>query len=218
MADFVAARRAMVESQIRTVKVNDERIVAAMRALPREAFVPAHLRPIAYVDEDLRIKGERHMTEPMVLARLVQAAEVAPTDAALVVGCTTGYGVALLAALADTVVGVEDDADFVAHADRALAALEIDNGAVVQGRLADGYPRQAPYDVIVIEGRCGEVPERIVTQIAPGGRLVTVLGPRHAGKATLLHRAAGGAIGRRALFDASMAPLRSFARAAPFQL
>ena len=218
MADFATARRAMVESQIRTVKVDDERIVAAMHAIPREAFVPAHLRAIAYVDEDLRIKGERYLTEPMVLARLVQAAEVAATDAVLAVGCTTGYAVALLAALADTVVGVEDDADLVAHAERALSALEIDNGAVVQGRLADGYPRQAPYDVIVIEGRCGEVPERIAAQIAPGGRLVTVLGGRHAGKATLMHRGAGGAIGCRTLFDANVPALRSFARETPFRL
>lgn len=218
MADFAAARRAMVESQIRAVKVDDERIVAAMRAIPREAFVPEHLRAIAYVDEDLRIKGERYMSEPMVLARLVQAAQVGPDDAALVVGCTTGYAVALLAALADTVVGVEDDAELVAHADRVLLSLEVDNGAVVEGRLADGYPRQAPYDVIVIEGRCGEVPERIAAQLAPGGRLVTVLGARHAGKAALMYRGAGGAIGRRVLFDANVPALRSFAREARFQL
>jgi len=208
----------MVESQIKTVKVNDESIIDALLMTPREIFVPEHLRSIAYVDEDLRIKGDRYVTEPMVLARLLQAAEVQVSDAVLVVGCTTGYAVALLARLVDTVVGLEDDAELVAHADKALSDLGIDNGVVVQGNLADGYPKQAPYDVIVIEGCCGEVPAGMTDQLAEGGRLVTVVDDRGVGKATLMRRGTGGALGRRILFDANVPPLRSFAREPEFQL
>jgi len=218
MVDFTKARQAMVEGQIKTVKVNDESIIDALLVTPREVFVPEHLRSIAYVDEDLRIKGDRYVTEPMVLARLLQAADTRSSDAALVVGCTTGYAVALLARLVDTVVGLEDDAELVAHADKALSDLGIDNGVVVQGNLADGYPKQATYDVIVIEGCCGEVPAQMTDQLAEGGRLVTVIDDRGVGKATLMRRGADGALGRRVLFDANVPPLRSFAREPEFQL
>ncbi|MBN35441.1 MAG: protein-L-isoaspartate O-methyltransferase [Rhodospirillaceae bacterium] len=217
MVDFAQARHAMVESQIRTVKVTDDRILAALRNLPRELFVPEHLKSIAYVDEDLRISGERYMTEPMVLTRLLQAAEIQASDAVLVVGCNSGYGVALVSHLADTVVGMDDDADLVALADRALSALEIDNGVVLQGNMTDGYAKQAPYDVIVIEGRCGQIPEDITSQLANGGRLVTVGEEQGVGKAMLMMKGAGGNVGRRVLFDANITPLRIFAREAVFQ-
>jgi protein-L-isoaspartate(D-aspartate) O-methyltransferase len=218
MADYTQTRQTMVDSQIKTVKVTDDRIIEALRKTPREDFLPEHLKSIAYVDEDLRIKGDRYMTEPMVLARLLQAAEVSISDAALVVGCTTGYAVALMATLADTVVGVEDDAEFVAQADQNLSARGIDNAAVVEGSLPEGYKRQAPYDVILIEGCCGQVPDDMVAQLAPGGRLVTLTYDRGVGKAILMRRSAGGAVGTRVLFDASVPPLRSFAREPEFQL
>ena len=218
MADYTQTRQTMVDSQIKTVKVTDDRIIEALRKTPREDFLPAHLKSIAYVDEDLRIKGDRYLTEPMVLARLLQAAEVSISDAALVVGCTTGYAVALMATLADTVVGVEDDAEFVAQADQNLSARGIDNAAVVEGPLPEGYKRQAPYDVILIEGCCGQVPDDMVAQLAPGGRLVTLTDDRGVGKAILMRRSAGGAVGTRVLFDASVPPLRSFVREPEFQL
>ncbi len=218
MSDYAQARHAMVESQIRTVKVTDDRLIATLRAAPREHFVPEHLKSIAYVDEDLRIKGDRYMTEPMVLARLLQAAEITPSDAALVVGCTTGYAVALVATLADTVVGVEDDAEMVTDADRNLSDLGIDNAAVVESPLNEGYPRQAPYDVILIEGRCVQIPDGIKDQLTPGGRLVTLIDDRGVGKAVLMRRGTSGAVGSRVLFDASVPYLRSFACEPEFEL
>lgn len=218
MTDYTQIRQTMVDSQIKTVKVTDDRIIEALRKTPREDFLPEHLKSIAYVDEDLRIKGDRYMTEPMVLARLLQAAEVSVSDAALVVGCTMGYAVALMSTLADTVVGVEDDAEFVAQADKNLSARGIDNAAVVECPLHEGYKRQAPYDVILIEGRCGQVPDGMIEQLALGGRLVTLTDDLGVGKAILMRRSAGGAVGTRVLFDASVPPLRSFAREPKFQL
>jgi len=215
MLDFDKARANMVESQIRTNKVTDERLVAAMRAIPREIFVPPALQGVAYVDEDLNVGGGRYMTEPMVLARLLQAADVGPEDAVLVIGSTTGYAVALLAQLAETVVGIEDDAELVNAADKNLAALGIDNAAVIRLSLAEGYAKQAPYDVILIEGRCGVVPEVITRQLAPGGRLVTVTDERGVGKATLLRRS-GDTVSGRVLFDAQVPALGCFARKSEF--
>ena len=215
MFDFDKARANMVESQIRTNKVTDERLVAAMRTIPREIFVPPTLQGIAYVDEDLNVGGGRYMTEPMVLARLLQAAEVGPLDAVLVIGSTTGYAVALLSQLAETVVGIEDDAELVNAADKNLAALGIDNAAVIRLSLAEGYAKQAPYDVILIDGRCGVVPEVIKRQLAPGGRLVTVTDERGVGKATLLRRS-GDTVSGRVLFDAQVPALGCFARKPEF--
>jgi len=216
MFDFEQARINMVECQIRTVKVTDAGILDAMRSVPRETFLPEKLRSVAYIDEDLRVRGDRHMMEPMVLARLLQAAEIGPGDTALAIGCTTGYAVALLARLAETVVGVEADSEFVAACDRTLAALGVDNAAVVEGDLADGYPQQAPYDVILIEGRCTEIPRRITDQLAEGGRLVAVIDEQGVGKAVLMRRS-GGAVGSRVLFDAQVPRLKAFDRAPAFQ-
>jgi len=215
MLDFDKARANMVECQIRTNKVTDERLIAALRSVPRETFVPDALKGVAYIDEDLDMGGKRFMTEPMVLARLLQAAEVGPEDAVLVIGCTTGYAVALLAQLAETVVGIEEDAELVTAADKNLAALGIDNAAVITMALDEGYAKQAPYDVIVIEGRCDVVPDIIARQLAPDGRLVTVTDDRGVGKATLMQRS-GDSVSGRVLFDAQVPPLVCFDRKQAF--
>lgn len=215
MLDFDQARTNMVESQIRTNKVTDERLIAAMRTVPREAFLPESLQGVAYIDEDLHLGGGRYMTEPMVLARLLQAAEVGPSDAALVVGCTTGYAVALLAQLAETVVGIDDRAELVGAAEKNLSALGIDNAPVIERSLTEGYPKQAPYAIILIEGRCGEVPEALTSQLAPGGRLVTVIDDNGVGKATLVKRS-GDIVSSRVLFDAQVPSLACFERKPAF--
>ncbi len=216
MADFELMRRNMVACQIRTTKVTDAGILAALSAVPREAFVPEPLKAIAYADEDLHLAAGRYMMEPVVLARLLQAAAITPGDTALAIGCTTGYAVALLARLAETVVGIESDAQFVADCDTVLAQLGVDNAAVVEGDLSQGYPRQGPYDAILIEGRCGEIPQRITDQLADGGRLVSVIDENGVGKAVLMKRS-GNAVGSRILFDAQVPPLKAFERAPAFQ-
>ena len=218
MTDFASARRAMVESQIRTVKVNHEGLVEALRTIPREIFLPEHLRAIAYIDGDIRIAGDRFLTEPLVLARLLQAGDIGPDDAVLVIGCTTGYGVAVAACLAASVVGLDEDADLVAGAEGNLANLEIYNGVVVCGDMTCGWPEQAPYDVIVIEGKCDDVPATITDQLSIGGRLVTVLDRSGVGRAVMMRRGAGGGISRRVLFDASVPSLEGFRREPEFQL
>lgn len=213
MVDYTESRRNMVESQIRTNRVTDPALLAVMADLPRERFVPEPLRGIAYVDEDIPLgKDGRYLMEPMVLARLLQTAAVRPEDVVLDVGCATGYSTAVLARLANTVVAVESDPDLAAQATKTLAELGIDNAVVVEAPLREGYPKQAPYDVIVIGGAVPEIPRAIADQLAEGGRLVTVVAEVGAvGRGTLMTRS-GGVLSDRPVFDAATPPLLEFSR------
>lgn len=213
--NFTAARQNMIESQLRPNRVTDENILAAFAAVPREVFVPAQLRSVAYIDDDIEVAPGRWLMEPMVLARLLQEAAPRREDVALAVGCGAGYCCAILARLVNTVVAVESDPDLAARATRTLAELSIDNVVVLEGPLAEGNPRQAPYDLILIDGAVEEVPQAIERQLGEGGRLVTVLRDGPVGRALLLTRI-GGVISRRILFDAAVPLLPGFARAPGF--
>ncbi len=210
--DYATARLNMVESQVRPNRVTDPRIVTAMLELPRESFLPKPLRGIAYVDEDIHIGDGRYLMEPMVQARLVQAAQIMPEDVVLEIGTATGYGAALLARLASTVVALECDPALAKSATATLSSLGIDNVAVVEGKLADGYPQQAPYNVIVLAGGVEYIPPGISGQLAEGGRLVAVeMPPGGPGKAILATRIAG-TVSTRVIFDASCPILPGFRR------
>lgn len=207
----------MVESQLRTNKVTDPRILKAMAEIPREAFVPERLRGVAYVDEDINLGDGRFLMEPMVFARLAQAAAIAGTDVVLEIGAGCGYGTAVLARLASTVVALESAAPVAATAASLLSGQGVDNAIVVEGALAGGHPAQAPYDVIVFSGAIVEPPAAILTQLAEGGRMVAVTrGDSGPGRAILWTRRAG-VVGARTLFDANtpllpeFAPVRGFA-------
>ena len=213
--DFAAARHNMIESQLRPNRVTDERVLAAFAETPREVFVPDAMRSVAYVDEDIEVAPGRWMMEPMVLGRLVAAARPQSSDVALVVGCATGYSAAVLARLVNTVVAVESASDLAARATRNFTELSIDNVVLLEGPLEAGDPRQAPYDVILIDGAVGEIPQKMQDQLAEGGRLVTVLRSGPVGRAMLLTRI-GGAVSRRILFDAAVPLLPGFVRAPGF--
>ena len=205
MADYAAARQLMVDGQVRPNKVNDARILAAMRSLPRERFVPADRAALAYSDEDVALGGGRFLMEPMVTARLVQMAAVQDGERALVVGAGTGYGAALLALCGATVTALESDPALLAIA-RVVVPSLTGGVAIVEGNLADGWKATAPYDVILIEGAVPELPQAVIAQIrADGGRLVTVLrpGPR-TGQAVLCSSAGGGRLDRHAVFDCAV--------------
>lgn len=214
-ATFAAARRHMVASQLLPNQVTDARVIAAMGAVPRERFVPAAYRGVAYVDEDIAVAPGRYLMEPMVLAKLLQATEIQPTDVILDVGCATGYSAAVLARLGNTVVGLECMSDLARQATETLSALGIDNAAVVEGDLAKGLPGQGPFDAILFQGAVEVMPDAILGQLAPSGRLVAVVRERGVGRATLWRRLDDG-IARRTLFDAAVPLLPGFARAPQF--
>lgn len=210
MVDYATARMNMVESQLRTNRVTNLRLLDAFENVPRERFVPESLKSIAYVDEDLRVKDDRYLMEPMVLARLLNDGAPTSTDVMLIVGCLTGYACAIAARVAATVVGLESDEELARQAERNLTDLGVDNAVVVRGNLRDGQPKQGPYNIIVVNGAVEEVPQGLFDQLADGGRLTTVMRDRPGmGKATIFERY-GDAIGRRTMFDAGTPVLPGF--------
>jgi protein-L-isoaspartate(D-aspartate) O-methyltransferase len=216
MTDYATARRNMVESQIRPNQVRDPRLIAAFSEVPREQFVPRAARDIAYLDGDLALGGGRWLLEPMAFARLVQVADIAPTDRVLEIAAATGYGAAVLARLAAHVTALECDAVLARSTRQRLAELRIANVAVVEGPLETGYPQQGPYDVIVVSGAVASVPDEILEQLADGGRLVAIVQPpRMPGRGTVITRV-GDAFGRRVIFDAGAHVLPGFALAPGF--
>lgn len=214
--DFASARDNMVENQVRANRVTNPAIISAMAELPREVFVPKQLQGIAYIDEDISLGQGRSLMEPMVLARLLQEAAVVASDVVLDIGCGSGYSAAVLARMASTVVALEPDTGMAARANEIMAELGIDTVAVVEGPMENGWPEQAPYDVIVFGGAVSEVPSAIREQLAEGGRLVAVIAERGMGKAILITRH-GGAFSSRTVFDAATPYLPGFVRRPSFE-
>lgn len=216
MVDYAAMRFNMVESQLRTNRVLDSGVLEAFETIPRERFVPEAQRGIAYIDEDIAIAPGRYLMEPMVLARLIQAAEPEAHETALDVGCGTGYATMALGRLVATVVGLESDPALAAAAREALAELHGDNTVIVEGPLTEGYAKQAPYNVILLNGAVEEVPYALREQLADGGRLVAVIRDSGGvGRATLMRRT-GDVVSGRVLFDAAVPLLPGFARPPAF--
>ena len=210
MPDYTAARRNMVDSQIRTNRVTDEALLAAMGDIPRELFVPSDLAGVAYLDDDLPLGGGRYLMEPMVFARMLQFAAIRPSDVVLDIGCAAGYSSAVAARLAATVIALESDSALARKAGTNFATLQIDNAVVVEGPLRVGCPRHAPYDVILIEGAVPEIPPAITAQLAEGGRLCAIMSaPGMAGHAVLALKT-GGVVSHRDVFDAASPLLPEF--------
>ncbi len=220
MDEFASARTKMVDSQLRTENVTDYAILAAMGAVPREAFVPAHQRALAYLDKDVPIKSgpdglPRYLMEPAPFARLLQLAEVNPDDTVLDIGCGGGYSAAVIARLAKFVVGLESDASLAAEASQRLNQLGVGNVKVALGPLEQGRPADGPYDVIVVEGAVEVLPAALFGELKEGGRLVAVVGYGRSGVATVCTKS-DNQIGRRAAFNADVRPLPGFAKSPAF--
>jgi protein-L-isoaspartate(D-aspartate) O-methyltransferase len=219
MQNFTIARENMIESQVRPNGITDRRLIEAMSQVPREQFVPDHLKPIAYMDEDIALPvGEggsrRYLLEPMAYARLVQAARVQPGDIVLDVGGGTGYSAAVLSHLAQTVVAIESDAAMVQTANENMLRLEASNVAVVESGLKDGHAAEAPYDAIIINGRAAAIPDELLAQLADGGRLVAVVGTTDVAQARVYTRS-GDQVADRHVFDASIPALAEFVAPPP---
>jgi len=202
MFDTAAARRLMVDGQVRTADVTNLDLIAAMLAVPRELFVPPPLAEQAYLDSDIAIGGGRALLKPMVLAKLIQAARVSGSDRVLDVACGTGYSSAVLSRLAGSVIALEDDPALARRAQDTLAAAGAAHVTVVTGPLASGWPAGAPYDVILLNGASEIVPEALGKQLKPGGRLVCIFGRSPNGKGTIF-RLIEGQLAGRPIFDAA---------------
>jgi protein-L-isoaspartate(D-aspartate) O-methyltransferase len=224
MTDFAAARRMMVDGQVRTADVTDLRLLAAMLELPRERFFPDDKASLAYLDLDVTVSAPgqpvRRLLKPMVLAKLIQAAGIAGSDHVLDVGCASGYSTALLTHLAGSVVGLDEDTALARQATDAMSWAGKSwagppNVKIVTGPLAQGCAGEGPYDVILLQGSAEMIPPGLFDQLKNGGRLVGVLGRGPQGKAMCYRRVEADFSGRP-VFDAAAAALPGFAKPPEF--
>ena len=215
--DYTAARRNMVGCQLRTNSLRDPDLSRVLAEVPRELFLPQSMRAFAYLDEDLAVGGGRWLIEPMVLARLLEAAGIKASDVVLMIGDATGYATAVAAKLAGFVVALDCDGDWVQKAAGVLAELGIDNVDMVHGPLLRGHGAKAPYDAIVFAGAIGEIPDQIRGQLGEGGRLAAVVeaGPGRGKLVTLVR--SGEDFRLRELFDASLPALPGLAATPRFE-
>jgi protein-L-isoaspartate(D-aspartate) O-methyltransferase len=218
MTDFALARRNMIDGQLRPNRVTNTQLLAVIADVPRERFLPAGLRSVAYADDDVPLGNGRCLMEPMVLARLIQVLQPQPGDKALVVASGPGYGAALLARLVKNVVALEADPSMAGSAEQTMRDLGISNVRQVTGPMEAGCPEEAPYDVILIEGGVQHVPAAIVGQLAEGGRLGTVIAAMSAGVLGVAQVMVkeGGVASSRPIFDAGTPALPGFVFPAKF--
>ena len=219
MSDFSIARQKMVDGQVRPSDVTDARIIDAMLAVPREAFVPQDRRALAYLDLDLDVSeggsAKRYLIKPVVMAKLLHAAAIKDTDNVLVVGCATGYAAAVVARLAGQVTATESDSSLAAKAREVLAQLGCGNVTVRVAEAAEGDAANAPFDVIVLNGATEVTPDGLYRQLKEPGRLVGVFALVTPQRATVVTHSHGD-FGSRALFDAAVPVLPGLGRLPAF--
>jgi protein-L-isoaspartate(D-aspartate) O-methyltransferase len=215
MYDFATARQNMVAGQVHTSDVTDIRILDAMLAVPREAFVPQSRRALAYLDLDLDVSegasAKRFLIKPAVMAKLLQAAEIRGKDKVLVAGTAPGYTAAVAARLAGQVIATESDPAQVANAREVLDQLGLSNVTFSAAAPVEGDPAHAPYDVIVLDGATEIMPESLCRQLREGGRLVGVFAMTKPPRAMIVTHSHGD-FGDRVLFDAQVPVLPGMER------
>lgn len=170
------ARQRMVSEQLARRGIHDARVLAAMGIVRRECFVPAALRQIAYADRALPIERGQTISQPFIVALMLQLAEIAPADRVLDIGTGSGYAAAVASRLAAQVVGIERLPTLARRARARLAALGFGNVEVLAGDGSLGWPEKAPFDAILVAAAAPAVPAALQAQLAPGGRLVIPVG------------------------------------------
>jgi len=176
--DFPEQRRRMVEDQLRRRGIADERVLAAMGKVPREQFIPEHQRRFAYDDSALSIGEGQTISQPYMVAKMLELLACRPEHRVLEVGAGSGYQAALLGELTAEVYAIEIVETLAARARQVLARLGYENVSIVVGDGTLGYPEAAPYDRIIVAAAAPQVPPPLVEQLAEGGRLVAPVGSR----------------------------------------
>lgn len=217
MNEFAQRRTIMVDTQVRPNDVTSYPVIDAMLTIPREGFVPDSLRDIAYVGEDLDIGHGRILLEPRTLGRMINTLDLKNSDLVLDIGCGYGYTSALMARIAEAVVAIDDIPDLATKAQSILAEQGIFNVAVTQAKLTEGWPGQAPYDAILINGAIEEFPDALADQLCEGGRVIALFRENQLGTCRIGYKS-DGKIAWRYAFNASAPILPGFTRAHGFAL
>lgn len=217
MTDFTARRTMMVDTQVRPSDVTKFPIIDAMLKVARENYVPVAQREAAYLGENLNLGDGRILLEPRTLAKMLDALAIGNDELVLDIGCAYGYSSAVIAHMAEAVVAVEEDEQMAKEAQETLMTADADNVIVHQGPLAEGAAQHGPYDVVIVQGGVGMVPEAILAQLKVGGRIACLFMEGALGEVRLGYKREDG-ISWRKMFNAGAPVLAGFARERAFQL
>ncbi|WP_112321709.1 protein-L-isoaspartate O-methyltransferase family protein [Oceanibium sediminis] len=216
MTDYTAARTMMVDCQVRPSDVTRYPIIEAMLTVPRERFVPAALKPVAYAGDHVPLGDGRVVLDPRVFSKMVDGLEIGPGDLVLDIGCGLGYSAAVIANLAEAVIAIEDVESLANDAATLLADEGVDNAVVTRAALTDGDPDHGPFDVIMLEGGIEVLPDALVAQLKDGGRIAAIFMNGSTGQMRIGVKA-GGRIAWRHAFDATAPVLNGFEKAVAFE-
>ncbi|WP_293576809.1 protein-L-isoaspartate O-methyltransferase [Phaeobacter sp.] len=217
MTDFSERRRMMVDTQIRPSDVTKFPIIEAMLAVPREAFVADAQREAAYADGNIDVAEGRVLLEPRTLAKMLDALDVRPDELVLDIGCGMGYSSAIVARLAQLVIGVEENEDLASEAQDQLSAVSADNAIVHGGALVDGAAEHGPYDVLIVQGGVEVLPDTLLDQLKDGGRAIAIFMTGALGEVRIGYKSQGQMSWRLA-FNAGAPVLPGFAKGKEFAL
>ena len=209
----------MVEGQLKPGGVRDYELTKIIGTLSREVFVASDVRAVAYADRELPAQAgdaRRQLLSPLAFARLAELADLNADDVVLDIAGGTGYSAAVIAGLVNTVIALEDDEAFCEKAGSVWQEIGIDNAVPVQGPLAEGQSKQAPFNVIFINGCVADVPHDLLGQLTDAGRLTCVQEVDGAQKAIIYTRI-GNSFARRIAFDICAPELDSFKPAPKFE-
>jgi protein-L-isoaspartate(D-aspartate) O-methyltransferase len=191
---YVAQRRNMVESQLRARGIRDERVLAAMFHAPRHEFVSEDYRHQVYEDHPIPIGEGQTLSQPYIVAVMLEALKLDPSDAVLEIGTGSGYQTALLSELTRKVYSIERHASLARAAQATLARLGYSNVEVLLGDGSHGLPERAPFDAIVVSAAAPQIPPPLFEQLREGGRMVIPVGPPHAQDLQLVRKQKGQAL------------------------
>jgi protein-L-isoaspartate(D-aspartate) O-methyltransferase len=188
---FLAQRRSMVDSQLRARGIRDERVLTAMFRVPRHEFISAEYRDQAYEDHPIPIGEGQTLSQPYIVAIMLEALALKPTDTVLEIGTGSGYQTALLAELTRQIYSVERHASLARTAQATLARLGYTNVEVLLGDGSHGVPERAPFDAVIVSAAAPEIPRSLFEQLGEGGRMVIPVGPAHAQELQLVRKHSG---------------------------
>jgi protein-L-isoaspartate(D-aspartate) O-methyltransferase len=207
MTDYAAEREAMVERQLKRRGIREQPILDAFMAVPREAFVSSDYAHLAYSDQPLPIEAGQTISQPYIVALMIQAAEIRPGDSVLEVGAGSGYAAAVISRIAGTVIAIERQHELAEIARERLCRLGYGNVRIVEGDGTKGCPDEAPFASILAAASGSHVPPALITQLAPGGSLVMPVGGRWVQKLVKVTKKADGVLRQQDLGGVRFVPL-----------
>lgn len=223
MADYTAARTMMVDCQVRPSDVTRYPIIEAMLNVPRELYVPSAMKSVAYAGNHIDLEDGRVVLDPRVFAKILDGVALSGGDLVLDLGCGLGYSTAVIAQVAEAVIAIEPDEAMAADAAATLAAQGVDNAVVTAGPLTEGDAAHGPFDLILIGGGVEQIPDSLLSQLKPGGRIGAIFVSGPSGRVMIGTRADDGTgpnparIAWHHAFDATAPVLSGFERAPEFE-